>query len=223
MQEISNQGPAETSDRQKPHRLIPTVADLMMMVFALSLAMGLIRMHLDEPTLQFRFRSGAPTSLTTRLLLGHLMTGFGLVFGISQFVIILWKERESLRFGSYFWSITGLYLIVHVSASVVWSLVNQIAKWNNGQSMISLQLASTLKRVMVLTSNQACFDEFAAVMAAIWLVGGVTFLFGRIRTNSDRDLIDDPVAIKSDVSFALYSGFVMMATIFQRLLEAVGF
>lgn len=55
---------------QKPEIIAPNLADLMICILATGLAMALIRLHMEEPTLKFRFRSGAPLSVSTRLFLG---------------------------------------------------------------------------------------------------------------------------------------------------------
>lgn len=203
---------------QKPEIIAPNLADLMICILATGLAMALIRLHMEEPTLKFRFRSGAPLSVSTRLFLGHFMTAIGLVLGLSRLAKLLAQKNRQVRFGNFFWAVTGVYLAMHLLASIGWATVHQLSKTTAGNA--ALPLSTTFQRVALLTSHQACFDELAWLFAAIWISGGLLSLFSKSQA-TDEFIAQAP--LKSDLSFALYSGLVISATVFQRIFEATGF
>lgn len=192
--------------------------NLIQLTFAMGLWFALVRRHMDEPTLQFRFRSGAPLSVSTRLLLGHLMTSLGLVFGVSQVFSMTFRLSPArISFGRFGWAITGFFLMFHLLASLAWSSVHQV--FRNSQTAGS-GLVSVMERVVLLTSHQGCFDEFAWLLVAFW---AAAWLVNQARSPDSGTAVTSPMPLeKSDITFACYASIVVMATIFQRVLEACG-
>ncbi len=192
--------------------------NLIQLTFAMGLWFALIRRHMDEPTLQFRFRSGAPLSVSTRLFLGHLMTSLGLVFGFSQIYNMTFRlGPPRISFGRFGWAITGLFLMFHLLASLAWSGVHQV--FRNSQTAGS-GLVSVMERVVLLTSHQGCFDEFAWLLVAFW---AAVWLVNQAKSPNTGTAMTTPMPLeKSDITFALYTSIVVLATIFQRVLEACG-
>lgn len=192
--------------------------NLIQLTFAMGLWFALVRRHMDEPTLQFRFRSGAPLSVSTRLLLGHLMTSLGLVFGFSQLFSMTFRHNPPrISFGRFGWAITGLFLMFHLLASLAWSGIHQV--FRNSQTAGS-GLVSVMERVVLLTSHQGCFDEFAWLLVAFW---AAAWLVNQARSLDSGTAVTSPMPVeKSDITFAFYTSIVVLATIFQRVLEACG-
>ncbi|MFM7130286.1 MAG: hypothetical protein ACKO0V_13105 [bacterium] len=192
--------------------------NLIQLIFVMGLWFALVRRHMDEPTLQFRFRSGAPLSVSTRLFLGHLMTSLGLVFGLSQIAGIAWRQGpKRVSFGRFGWAITGFFLMIHLLASLAWSGIHQF--FRNSQPAGS-GLISVTERVVLLTSHQGCFDEFAWLLVAFW---AAAWLVNQARTPGAENAIMAPMPLeRSDMTFACYTSLVVLATIFQRVLEAGG-
>jgi hypothetical protein len=184
------------------------VWNLMLLILASALWMGLVQRHMEENTLKFRFAAGAPISVKTRLYLGHFMSSSGLVFGSCQLALLFFrKEFARVTFGTFGWAICGFYLIFQISSSILCT----------GGGVFSF---SVLERVILLSSHQACFDEFAWLLAALW---AAAWLIGKMELSElPAGLIARMQPDRSDVSFAFYSSFVVLATIFQRVLEATG-
>jgi hypothetical protein len=194
------------------------VWNLMLLILASALWMGLVQRHMEENTLKFRFAAGAPISVKTRLYLGHFMSSSGLVFGGCQLALLfVRKEFARVTFGTFGWAICGFYLIFQISSSILWSTIHQFIRSVTGGGVFSF---SVLERVILLSSHQACFDEFAWLLAALW---AAAWLIGKMELSElPAGLIARMQPDRSDVSFAFYSSFVVLATIFQRVLEATG-
>lgn len=208
---------AEGEQEKRNGSFSPGVADMMLLVIGVGLAFGLIRNHFHDPAFQLRIRSGMSLSFFTRLLLGHSMTAFGLVFGLSRFIRLIRSKQSPVGFGSYFWSITGLYLTFYLVASGIWALVNKL----RGPLPVAplFSMLNTLKRVTILSSQQACFDSFAWTLAAIW--ASMSILKRSVATAESNDFDAQLAPQKSDISFAVYSGFVVASTCVQRLMESL--
>ena len=194
------------------------VWNLMLLILACAVWMALLQRHMEETTLKFRFASGAPLSVKTRLYLGHLMTSSGIVFGGCQIVLLFFrKESARVTFGSFGWTICGFYLFFQITTSILWSCIHQLFRSGTGGGASSF---SVVERVILLSSHQACFDEFAWLLAAFWTA---TWLIGKMELKYIApSMISKMQSDSSDVSFAFYTSVVVLATIFQRVLEATG-
>lgn len=207
----------EEEQKTRTGSFSPGLADMMLLVLGIGLVFGLIRIHLQDPAFQLRLRSGLAVSFFTRVLLGHSMTAFGLVFGLSRFMRLVGRRQSPVGFGSYFWLITGLYLSFYLVASVTWAIVNKLRGAIPGDALFSI--LNMLKRVTILSSQQACFDSFAWTLAAIWV--SMSILKRSVATAGTNDFDLELVPEKSDISFAVYSGFVVSSTCLQRLMESL--
>jgi hypothetical protein len=197
------------------------VSDLLLCVLAAGLAAGLIKRHAQESAMAYRLNAHPPLSVWTRLVIGHSLSSFGLVFGFSRLIGAIRERKKSVSFGTWVWSIISVYLLMHVLASVTWALTNTaIRPMLTGRKSAASSLSDTIERVSLMTLDQACFDEFAWMLAAVWIVSGIL----RTEAHSDEsgELVAKP-AESQDISVAIYTGLAIIGTIFQRILESTGF
>ena len=213
--------PADPSIDKPARVLAPTVADWMLGIVALALVAALIKRHTSDPTMNFRLAGHPPASVWTRLLLGHFMTGTGLVFGLSRLWVQLRHKPAAPQFGLWLWSAVGLYLAFYIAASTAWSSVNFMRAAASGTRASGtvadlLQMASL---VAVMSSVQACFDSFAWFLAAIWAASAL----GSGSESAEVQIAPKAVERKAEITIALYSALVISITVFQRILESCGF
>lgn len=212
-----------TPDHKTPFRprlIAPGVADWMLLILALALVAGLIKRHTSDPTMNFRLAQKPPVSVWTRLLIGHTLTGLGLVFGLSRLFCRIKIKSTKYNFGTWLWSVVGLYLLFYLFASICWSWVNFTrAYFKSNTSNYFIDLGPALARVAVLSSVQACYDSFAWFLAAIWAASASNL----VTPHTTLPEIQSPYIEKSDITIAIYSAFVIVATVFQRLLESAGY
>ena len=198
-------------------RMAANVSDMMLQILAIAVSAALIKMHTEEASLKFRLANHPPASVWTRLIIGHSLTGFGLTFGISRLYLSLRQRLSNKSFGHWLWIIISLYLLFYISASVLWSSIHLL---RNPPSIAISNLNKALGRVIILTSQQACFDQFAWLIASIWISFRLLYLSNR---DTGQILDSQGFSQKSDHSIAIYSGFVVTYTIFQRFIESAGF
>jgi hypothetical protein len=197
-------------------RMAPNVSDLMLLIVAAAVSAALIKLHTEDATLKFRLTNHPPASVWTRLFIGHSLTASGLIFGISR-LYLLWRKRLADKsFGHWFWIVISLYLLLYISASLLWAFINLV---KNGAFAGLNNINQSLGRVFILTSQQACFDQFA------WFIAGVWISFRLLHLPNDAGQILEPPgnSQKSDHSIAIYCGLVIASTIFQRFIESAGF
>jgi len=197
-------------------RTAPNVSDLMLFIVAAAVSAALIKLHTEDATLKFRLTNHPPASVWTRLLIGHSLTSIGLIVGLSRHYL-LWRKRLSEKsFGQWFWIVISIYLLLHISASLIWAFINLI---RNGPNIGLSNINQSLARVFILTSQQACFDQFAWFIAAVWIS------FRLLHFSNDAALVLEPHvnSQKNDHSIAIYSGLVIASTIFQRFIESAGY
>ena len=198
-------------------KMAANVSDMMLQILAIAVSAALIKMHTEEASLKFRLANHPPASVWTRLIIGHSLTGFGLTFGTSRLYLSLRQRLANKSFGHWLWIIISLYLLFYISASVLWSSIHLL---RNPPSIAISNLNKALGRVIILTSQQACFDQFAWLIASIWISFRLLYLSNR----DTGQILDSPgISQKSDHSIAIYSGFVVTSTIFQRFIESAGF
>jgi len=214
--------PSDPADSPPSRPLAPSVADWMLLIVALALVAGLVKRHTSDPTMNFRLVGHPPASVWTRLLLGHFMTGTGLVFGLSRLWVRLRQKTAGPQFGLWLWSAVGLYLFFYITASTAWSSVNFVrAAWfsSRGASGTLADLVQMLSLVAVMSSVQACFDSFAWFLAAI----RAALALGADGESAERPGTPGAATRKADITIALYSALVISSTTFQRVLESCGF
>jgi len=87
---------ANESNAPEPRELAESafrVADLMLWVLAIGLATGLTKRHMGESAMAFRLNSHPPLSVWTRLVIGHSLSSFAVVFGLSRLISALRDRR----------------------------------------------------------------------------------------------------------------------------------
>ncbi len=198
------------------------VSDLLLCVLAAALAAGLLKRHVEESAMAYRLKSHPPLSVWTRLVIGHGLSSFGLVFGLSRLFSAVRERKRSVTFGTWIWSIIGLYLVLFVSASVTWAMANRLLRpILHGSNPAGVSLAETFSRVTLMTFDQACFDAFAWSLAAIWL-GAALFRVGD-DSPSEEGETPAPVVERQDIAVSIFTGLAIFGTIFQRMLESLGY
>lgn len=188
----------------------------MLLIMAVALCAAMIKMHMEQPSLRFRLSNSPPASVWTRLIIGHSLTGIGLTFGTSRLYLSLRKRASEKSFGHWLWITISLYLLFYISASLFWSMINLIT---NTDDISYLNLTQVLGRVLVLTSQQACFDQFAWLIAGAWISSRLLHL----SPDSSQAMESDDIRQKSDTTIAIYSGIVIASTLFQRGIESAGY
>lgn len=197
------------------------VSDLLLCVLAFGLAAGLLKRHAEESAMAYRLKSHPPLSVWTRLVIGHGLSSFGLVFGLSRLTSAIRERKRAVTFGTWIWSIIGLYLVLFVSASVAWAMANRLLRpILQGSNPAGVSLGETFSRVTLMTFNQACFDAFAWALAAIWVASA---LF-RVGDSSTEEVESHAPSIeRQDIAVSIFTGLAISATIFQRMLESMGY
>jgi|GEM_PF-4675856 len=212
------------SDATESHELTDSafrVADLMLWVLAIGLAAGMTKRHMDESAMAFRLNAHPPLSVWTRLVIGHSLSSFAVVFGLSRLILALRDRRNRVTFGSWLWSVIGLYVPLHVLASVLWALTNTVLRpVLSGSRPASVPITETVSRVALMTFGQACFDELAWMLAAIWIV--TASLKGVVQFAGEIEAGDSGIA-RQDVAVSIFTGLAIFATVFQRILESLGY
>lgn len=207
-------------DRDEQADAAIRVADLMLWVLAIALAVGMVKRHMAESAMAFRLNSHPPLSVWTRLVIGHSLSSFAVVFGLSRWLQALRERRSRVTFGSWLWPVVGIYVPIHVLASVLWALTNTAVRpYLSGARPASVPAAETVSRVAMMTFGQACFDELAWMLAAIWIV--TASLKGVVQFSGEAEATDNKVA-RQDIAAAIFTGLVIFGTIFQRILESLG-
>jgi len=103
---------------------------------------------------------------------------------------------------------------------VLWALTNTAVRpYLSGARPASVPAAETVSRVAMMTFGQACFDELAWMLAAIWIV--TASLKGVVQFSGEAEATDNNVA-RQDIAAAIFTGLVIFGTIFQRILESLG-
>lgn len=207
-------------DTKKPSSSF-RVSDLLLCVLAFGLAAGLLKRHAEESAMAYRLKSHPPLSVWTRLIVGHGLSSFGLVFGLSRLVSAIRERKRSVTFGTWIWSIVGLYMVFFVTASVTWAMANRLLRpILHGSNPGEVSLGETFSRVTLMTFNQACFDAFAWVLAGIWVASALI----RVGEPPAEEIVRHPPSIeRQDIAVSIFTGLAISATIFQRLLESAGF
>jgi len=209
--------PIPDSQMVSPKRVLPNLSDLMLIIAALALSAALIKSHSEDSTLKFRLSNHPPVSVWTRLLMGHTLTAFGLILGASRWILTVRKREREIAFGNWFWITISLYLVFYLSASMAWAFVNLVRQLD--LSSIS-QTRDALGRVFLLTSQQACFDQFAWMVLAVWLA---TRLTQRSSDLENLNSVDTREIHKQDYTVSVYSGMVIASTMVQRFIESAGY
>lgn len=91
--------PHDRETKYRPLLIAPGVADWMLLILALAIVAGLIKRHTSDPTMNFRLAQKPPVSVWTRLLVGHALTGVGLVFGLSRLFSRVKIKSTKYNFG----------------------------------------------------------------------------------------------------------------------------
>ena len=214
-----------TDQIQEPDSTKPAssfrVSDLLLCVLAVGLAAGLMKRHAEESAMAFRLKSHPPLSVWTRLVIGHGLSSFGLVFGLSRLASAIRERKRSVTFGTWIWSIIGLYMVLFVAASVTWAMANRLLRpMLHGSNPAGVSLGETFSRVALMTFNQACFDAFAWALAAIWVASALFRVGDRPAEEIESQA---PSIERQDIAVSIFTGLAIFATIFQRLLESAGF
>jgi hypothetical protein len=196
------------------------VGDMMMVVLAAALAVALVKRHSEESAMAFRLKSQPPLSVWTRLAIGHTLSSFAVVFGLSRLYLSFRDRPARLSFGTWLWCVVGFYVPLHVMASVAWALVNNTLRplWS-GRAVLGFSLSETVGRVALMTFNQACFDELAWLLVAVWAATGLLRFAGRPENVASTK----PIPVETpDLSIAAFTGLTVSATVFQRIMESSG-
>ncbi|MBI1321767.1 hypothetical protein GC170_01070 [bacterium] len=197
------------------------VSDLLLCVLAVAIAAGLLKRHAEESAMAYRLKAHPPLSVWTRLVIGHALSSFGLVFGLARLTAAIRERKRAITFGTWIWSIIGLYLVLFVSASVAWAMANRLLRPILQESNpAGVSPGEIFSRVSLMTFNQACFDAFAWALAAIWIASA---LFRVGEGASEEAETPAPAVERHDIAVSVFTGLAIFGTIFQRMLESMGY